>query len=124
VDAAAQLASQGDASEGSGEHQGVGHMQTITTTIKREWFAQIVEGTKRIEYREIKPYWTKRLRNVKTPFVLVLRNGMRPPVPVVTVRIDRVTPSPHGKATRGDYELHIGRVLKVEHWDRRSRTPK
>jgi hypothetical protein len=92
--------------------------------LKREFFASIVDGSKRIEYRTIKPYWTKRLRKLETPFVLVLRNGMRPPVPVVWVRIDRITPSPHGKATRGDYELHIGKVLKVEHWDRKGRCPK
>ena len=90
-------------------------MDTITTTIKRQWFEEIVDGTKRIEYREIKPYWTRKLAAVQTPFRLVLRNGMRPPVPVVTVRIDRVVKN----ARRGWYELHIGRVLKVENWDRR-----
>jgi hypothetical protein len=92
-------------------------MDKIGMTIKREWFAQIVEGSKRIEYREIKPYWTARLRKVRTPFVLVLRNGYSPGAPVVTVRIDRVVPSPQGKAKRGDYALHIGKVLKVERWD-------
>jgi hypothetical protein len=97
---------------------------TITTTLDREWFAQIVDGTKRVEYRDIKPYWTRRLRAVKTPFRLVLRNGMRPPVPVVTVRIDRVVPSPHGTKRRGRYELHIGRVLKVERWDRKAKRPR
>ena len=25
---------------------------------------------------------------------------------------------------RGQYELHVGRVLKVEHWDRKKRKPK
>lgn len=25
---------------------------------------------------------------------------------------------------QGNYELHIGRVLKVEHWDRKKRKPK
>ncbi len=64
-------------------------MDTLATTIKRKWFAEIVDGSKRIEYREIKPYWTKPLAAVKTPFRLVLRNGMRPPVPIVTVRINR-----------------------------------
>ena len=51
-------------------------MDTITTTLKRQWFAEIVDGTKKIEYREIKPYWTSRLRKVATPFRLVLRTGM------------------------------------------------
>ena len=99
-------------------------MNTITTTLKREWFAKIVDGSKRVEYREIKPYWTRRLKAVTPPFRMVLRNGMHPPIPVVTVRIDRIVPSPNGRARRGDYALHIGRVLKVEHWDRKARCPK
>lgn len=70
-------------------------MDVITTTLERKWFAKIVAGRKRVEYREIKPYWTKRLKRVRVPFKLVLRNGMNPPVPVLTVRIDRVQLSGH-----------------------------
>ena len=44
----------------------------ITTTIEREWLAQIVEGAKKIEYRQIKPYWTKRFAKVSVPFELRL----------------------------------------------------
>jgi hypothetical protein len=97
---------------------------TITTTLEREWFSQIVERKKRVEYRQIKPYWTQRLRKIKVPFRLVLRNGMTPPVPVLTVRVDRIVPSPWGKKRSGTYALHIGRVLKVERWDRAKRRPK
>jgi hypothetical protein len=99
-------------------------MDTITTTLKREFFAAIVNGSKKIEYREIKPYWTSRLRRVTTPFRLVLRNGMSPPIPVLTVRIDNLVPSPKGKVKRGAYELHIGRILKIEHWDRKKKKAK
>jgi hypothetical protein len=95
-------------------------LDVVTTTLKREWFAKIVAGTKRIEYREIKPYWTIRLKRVQTPFRLVLRNGMTPPIPVLTVEIDRVVTN----RRNGEYELHIGRVLHVEHWDRKKRKPK
>lgn len=63
----------------------------ITTTIEREWLAQIIAGTKKIEYREIKPYWTKRFAKVSLPFELRLLNGMNPPVPEVTVLIHRIT---------------------------------
>jgi len=50
---------------------------------------------------------------------------MSPPVPVVTVRIDRVVPDPRRTKMRGaSYALHIGRVLKVEHWDRVKKRPK
>ena len=53
-------------------------MDTITTTLKREWFAKIVDGSKRVEYREIKPF------------------------PVLTVRIDMIVPSPRGRVRSGD----------------------
>jgi len=39
----------------------------ITTTIEREWLAEIIAGTKKIEYRRIKPYWTKRFAKVQCP---------------------------------------------------------
>jgi hypothetical protein len=87
----------------------------ITTTIEREFFAQIVDGERTIEYRQIKPYWTKRLEKVSRPFELRLRNGMTPPVPEVTVLIHRVTKD----LRAGHYRLHIAKVLRVEHWDRR-----
>jgi hypothetical protein len=95
-------------------------VDTITTTLKRRWFAEIVDRTKRIEYRQIKPYWTSRLSKVRTPFRLILRNGMNPPIPVLTVRIDKIVRN----GREGEYELHIGRILKVEHWDKKKRRPK
>jgi hypothetical protein len=39
----------------------------ITTTIERECLAEIIAGTKKIEYRQIKPYWTKALRRFRCP---------------------------------------------------------
>jgi hypothetical protein len=63
----------------------------ITTTIEREWLAEIIAGTKKIEYRQIKPYWTKRFERVSLPFELRLLNGMNPPVPEVRVLIHRIT---------------------------------
>ena len=35
---------------------------------------------------------------------------MTPPIPVLTVRSDRVVPSPWGEARRRTYALQIGRV--------------
>jgi hypothetical protein len=98
-------------------------LDTITTTIDREFLAKIVAKEKRIEYRKIKPYWTQKPRAVGRPFKLILRNGMSRPIPVVTLRIDRITPSPHRRPRKGDYALSIGRVLRVEHWDRKRQRP-
>lgn len=35
----------------------------LTFVLKKEWFEKIKAGSKRIEYREVKPYWTARLKN-------------------------------------------------------------
>ena len=36
-------------------------MKILHLTLMKKWFDQILAGTKKVEYREIKPYWTKRL---------------------------------------------------------------
>lgn len=33
----------------------------LTFNLKKEWYEKIRRGEKTIEYREMKPYWTKRL---------------------------------------------------------------
>jgi hypothetical protein len=92
----------------------------ITTTIEREWLAQIVAGTKKIEYRQIKPYWTKRFAKVSVPFELRLLNGMNPPVPEVTVLIRNIVKDRRA----GEYQLHIKKVLGFKHWHKRRQKPK
>jgi hypothetical protein len=82
------------------KNMGLGY-DRITTTIEREWLAQIIAGTKDIKYRRIKPYWTKRLEKVKRPFELRLLNGMNRPVPEVTVLIHRVTKARRALASTG-----------------------
>jgi hypothetical protein len=39
------------------------------------------------------------IEQVNTPIRLVLRNGMNLPMPVSTVRIDRIAPNPKRKGT-------------------------
>jgi hypothetical protein len=85
----------------------------ITTTVEREWLRRIVAGTKKNEYRDIKAYWTKRLKAVGRPFELRLINGMHHPIPEVTVLIDTV----RKKRNTGRYALHIDKVLAYKHWD-------
>ena len=33
----------------------------LVLPLKRKWFAKIWNGEKRTEYREVKPYWTRRI---------------------------------------------------------------
>lgn len=42
-------------------------MKVLDLVLKKEWFDLIKNGDKREEYREIKPYWFKRLFNVINP---------------------------------------------------------
>ena len=96
------------------------HRDRLTATIEREWLKRIVAGTKKNEYQDIKPYWTKRLKAVGRPFELILINGMHHPIPEVTVLVDTVR---ENKAT-GQYALHIDEVLEFKHWDKRRKIPK
>jgi hypothetical protein len=97
----------------------------ITTTIKRQWLAEIIAGRKKIEYRQIKPHWTRRLKSVTVPFELRLINGMKPrgsaesrsarcPIPAEAlslpahdcVRVDDDQCSRHKGFARADGLLH------------------
>lgn len=83
-------------------------MDRITTTIKREWLAKIVAGTKKIEYREVKPYWDRRLSGLRPPFAVRLINGMSRDAPEATIVVRRVD------VRAGMYRLHIDRVINVK----------
>jgi hypothetical protein len=91
----------------------------ITTTIKRQWLREIAAGRKRVEYREIKPYWTKRLSRVKPPFELRLINGMQVKAPEITVLVRSVGKNVH----EGCFELHIGKIISLKNWNLRREQP-
>lgn len=44
--------------------------EVLILPIKKKWFDMIVSGEKKEEYREIKPYWTRRLLKSDIPFDL------------------------------------------------------
>lgn len=47
----------------------------ITFNLKKKWYDLIKSGEKRIEYREDKPYWQKRLWKHPQPTSCILRLG-------------------------------------------------
>ena len=114
-------------------------MQTLTTTIKRLWLSEIVSGRKKVEYREIKPYWNLRLHpssfstKYNVPFKLRLINGMSKTAPEVTVLIkkvdigyqtDRATLRASNDLYDGHvYRLHIAKVLSYKNWDKKRGIP-
>ena len=42
-------------------------MKILELPLKSEWYLMIESGVKKEEYREIKPYWSKRLVGHETP---------------------------------------------------------
>lgn len=95
---------------------------TLVMNIKRQFFASILAQPCRkcIEYRDMSEYWERRLERVgKPPFNLRLLNGMTPPVPEATVRVNKVVRDNRNKT----FEFHLGRVLLVKHWDRKKERP-
>lgn len=95
-------------------------MDKITTTIKRPYLAQIINGTKKIEYREMKPYWKKRLRSISIPFVLRLINGMQIKAPEVTLIIKKIRKNTVDEV----YELHIGKIVNFKNWNKKKGCPR
>jgi len=63
-------------------------MKILHLTLKKQWFDMIKSGEKREEYREIKPYWDKRLN--KSYDVIRFRNGYSKGSPVITVEIKEI----------------------------------
>ena len=88
-------------------------LSTITMTIKRQFFAEILAlpPRKKIEYREMKPYWQTRLKAVMNRrFKLRLLNGMIPAVAAATVVVERIV---QNKKKTKQYELYLAQVLEL-----------
>lgn len=77
-------------------------------TLMKKWFDEILAGTKTIEYREIKPYWTKRLlekegKPVKYDFIF-FRNGYSKDCRKMKVEFK-------GLRAGKEYEILLGKVV-------------
>lgn len=85
----------------------------LQLNLHREFFAQIAAGTKRVEYREQKPYWKKRLEGRKYD-VIQFRNGYAAKAPEMQVEflgVRRIR-----KSGRLKYAIRLGRILKIKRW--------
>lgn len=81
--------------------------------LHREFFAQIAEGTKRIEYRKRTAYWKARLEG-RHYDVIQFRNGYATKAPEMLV--DFLGVRKYGKGTNGYYAIRLGRILKIKRW--------
>jgi ASC-1-like (ASCH) protein len=81
--------------------------------LRREYFAEIVAGTKRIEYREQTPYWRRRLEHRQYD-VIQFRNGYATKAPEMQVEFRGVRKV--RKWGRRYYAIRLGRILKLKRW--------
>jgi len=61
-----------------------GQPLTLFLTIKKKWFDEIKAGIKKIEYREFKEYWRRRLEGRQYDTV-TFQNGYNADSPRITV---------------------------------------
>jgi len=94
-------------------------MKSLTLYIKGEFFKQIVEGRKVSEFREIKPFYTRRLVG-KQYDVVTLINGYaaRAPRAVLTYlgyeEIERVWSGE--TIAKPTYAIQLGELISVENY--------
>jgi hypothetical protein len=84
-------------------------MKILHLTLHRKWFDEILNGTKKIEYRDIKPYWTKRLFNNGKPKKfdeILFRNGYSKNSPKMRIEFLDI------RIENGKYNILLGKVLK------------
>ena len=80
--------------------------EILHLTLKRKWFDLIKSGDKKVEYREAKPYWIKRLYGRRFDEIY-FRNGYSPDSPFIRVQcldIVRVADM---------FEIRLGDILEV-----------
>lgn len=96
-------------------------------TIKRKWFDLIAQGKKTVEFREIKPYWTKRLRGKEFDEVH-FRNGYRKDSPFM--RVQWIVTGTNVTFVLGShleeneipktiphYSIYLGEILEIKNWE-------
>jgi hypothetical protein len=83
--------------------------KVLHLTLFKKWFEEILKGNKKTEYREIKPYWTKRLFNpdgsARKYNYIVFRNGYSKNSPKIKVEF-------MGIRKKKQYEIILGKIIR------------
>jgi hypothetical protein len=95
-------------------------MRTLNLTIKKKWFDKIASGEKKVEYRELKDYWKRRLLENQDCEVclpirefdeILFRNGYRKDSPTLRAEWNGLEIQKYeGKK---HFAILIGQVLEV-----------
>ena len=83
--------------------------KVLHLNLYRIYFDQILKGEKTIEYRDITPYWSKRLEG-KYYDVIQFRNGYRKNAPTMIVEYKGTVVDD----LYGTYAIKLGNVLETK----------
>jgi hypothetical protein len=93
--------------------------KTLKATLHRKWFDLIAAGEKTEEYREVKPYWTKRLSR-KYDYI-EFRNGYNINSPAMIVEYlgyaTKTILHPVTGTVETVYALKLGRVIEIKNYE-------
>jgi len=85
--------------------------KVLHLTLYRRWFLEILKGTKTTEYREITPYWKKRLFDAEGKPVrydeIFFRNGYAKDCPKMRVKFLGFSKE------KGKYAIKLGKILET-----------
>lgn len=114
----------------------LGTGRILQLTLKKEWYKMIASGEKKEEYRDMKPYWKKRLTHSFTEFLdnsgetttwnynnfdyIIFKNGYAKNSPIMLVECKSILLSFGNKDWGADgitkyYTFKLGKVLYSEH---------
>ena len=82
-------------------------MRVLHLNLYRKYFDAILKGTKTIEYRDITPYWSKRLEG-RYYDVIKFRNGYAKVAPEMIVEYKGIAIEP----TEKRYAIQLGKILE------------
>ena len=93
-------------------------MRTLNMTLKKKWFAMILSGEKKEEYREIKNHWDVMLRNPQDINFVIFRNGYRVESPKMMVEVKGIRKGlgdqSIGAPALECYIIELGNVVHVD----------
>jgi hypothetical protein len=82
-------------------------METLSLNLHRNFFSQILDGTKKVEYRNRTDYWKRRLKSKKYTHIR-FRNGYQTVAPEMLVRLRKLV-------EKDDcFELHLAEIVEMK----------
>lgn len=83
----------------------------LRLTLHRKWFNEIASGIKKEEYREIKPYWDRRIGD-KMFDEIYFRNGCSNDRPFMRVECKGI------RKESNNYVILLGKIIEIQNYER------